>query len=358
MYANKIIYSIWTPESRSDAWDIALMLSRGNEAAAHDLMLCHAAFGHHYNYDMGLVLVNTTCIKSRPTMKADALAGICRSTGNVKRLQVVKLTRDTCIVECERADTGVQHRYEFNMQMAQEMNLTNNQNWRRMPKQMLRARAVAMACRAVWPDAVSGIYTSDEMADSMDMTDRERFDATARSLGEDDLRYDSKPPAPAPEPVEPPPADQTLYQIANEQDLMDLCEEHSIDEGQVRGCARARKLSLSQMSPDELHQFFYSYCLHHVHRQMHNLNLDNWWQLQGDKLSSVHNAFVAQYPPLTILKPAFYGPRITAPAWAETLRHVCTLETDEHKVEGLEVLRNMAPNDWTAYDYVSGLGKG
>ena len=360
MYANKITYSIWTPESRSDAWDMALMLSKGNESAAHDLVLCHAAFGHHFNYDMGLVLVNTASIKGRPTMRADALAGICRSTGNVKRLQVVKLDRETCIVECERADTRVQHRYEFNMQMAQDMNLTNNQNWRRMPKQMLRARAVAMACRAVWPDAVSGIYTSDEMADSMDMTDKERFEATARSLGEDDLRYDSRPPAPAPEPepIMPPPADQTLYAIDTEEDLMTLCEEHNIDEGQVRGCARARKITLSALSPQELHEFFYSYCLHHVYRQMHNLKLDNWWKLQGDKADTVHNAFIAQYPALTIFKPAFYGPRITVPAWAETLRHVCTLETDEHKVEGLEVLRNMAPDDWSAYDYVLGLGKG
>ena len=55
-------YSIWTPESREDAWEIAKLLSKGDERQAHDLILCHAAFGHHYDYDMGLVLVNTSAV--------------------------------------------------------------------------------------------------------------------------------------------------------------------------------------------------------------------------------------------------------------------------------------------------------
>jgi len=363
-------YSIWTPESREDAWEIAKLLSKGDERQAHDLILCHAAFGHHYDYDMGLVLVNTSSIKGRPTIKADALAGICRSTGNVQRLHVVHLDNVKCVVECQRRDTGVLHTYTFTWQMAEQMNLTTNQNWRRMPLQMLRARAIAMACRAVWPDAVSGIYTSDEIADSLDMSDRDRFEATARSLGADDLKYDSRPPAPV-QAIQPPvqvaqpsasvqvvqtQAARKLYDIDTEQDLLDLCESHNIDEAQIKGLVRAKRLTLSDMNPTELYEFFYSYCLHAVTRQMHNIDLTNWWELTDSKLTAIDNAFKTQYKCLSALKPVFYGPRITQPAWAETMRHVCILTDDTQMVEGLNVLRQMRPDDWSAYDYVKSLG--
>ena len=43
-----------------------------------------------------------------------------------------------------------------------------------MPLQMLRSRVLTMGLRAVYPDAVSGIYSADEIADSTDMSDDER----------------------------------------------------------------------------------------------------------------------------------------------------------------------------------------
>ena len=44
--------SIWVPETRADAWDMALMLSNNNQRDALDLVKCHASFGHHWCYDM------------------------------------------------------------------------------------------------------------------------------------------------------------------------------------------------------------------------------------------------------------------------------------------------------------------
>lgn len=354
--------SIWIPQTRQEAWDCALILCNQNQSQAIDLIKCHASFGHHFNYDMGIVMVNTTSIKGKPTMRADAVAGITRSSGTVRRLQVMVNTHEQCIIECERTDepAGVVHTYEFNIQMAHMMGLTNNSNWKRMPIQMLRARCIAMACRAVWPEAVSGIYTSDEIADSMQMTDKERFEATARSLGEDDLRYQpSTPPAPAQpapaQPAQPAPAQpnkveyygEVLY-INNYDELMVLAEEYNIEEKQIRSCASRKRLDLRTMSADELTQFWYDYAGHIATR---NLPLaDEWWTT--DKAEKANTVFKEQYKALTMFEPSFYGPRMSVPAFVETLNLVCDLTDDEQMVKGIEVLRQMNPNDWSAYDYV------
>jgi hypothetical protein len=44
--------------------------------------------------------------------------------------------------------------------------LTDKSNWKKLPKHMLRARCLSEACRALWPDVLSGFYTDLEIADS------------------------------------------------------------------------------------------------------------------------------------------------------------------------------------------------
>ena len=61
------------------------------------------------------------------------------------------------------------------------------------------------------------------------------------------------------------------------------------------------------------------------------------------------------YKALSMFEPAYYGPRMKSPAFVETLRTVCTFTDDEIMVRGVEVLRQMSPDDWSAYDYVNSL---
>jgi len=44
---------------------------------------------------------------------------------------------------------------------------TTKQNWERFPKEMLRARCISSACRALFPEVLSGFYTDIEMADAV-----------------------------------------------------------------------------------------------------------------------------------------------------------------------------------------------
>jgi hypothetical protein len=357
--------TIWVPHSRNEAIEIANILTNGDSRAAYELVLCHAAFGHNFNFDMGLVYINCICIKGKPTMRADALAGVCYNSGLVDFIHVTEYTEKHCTIECKRVDSDKVHQYTFDWKMAQQMNLTKNSSWQRMPKQMLKARCTAMATRAVFPDAVSGIYTADEMADSLDLTDKERFEITAQSLGEDDLKHSSRAPQPmpAPQPTKPPQQPQptakknshrSLYDFSSEAAFWQLIDEHNIDPAEVRGALDRYMHDVSMMDAQELETVFYEIIKSAIIRKYPG-SLDNWWTRDSEKVDSVHQALCNEYPALRLLDPKHYGPRLKHAAFHETLEHVCILKKDEHRSRGLEVLEQMKPDDWSAYDYLVSL---
>jgi len=83
--------------------------------------------------------------------------------------------------------------------------------------QMLRARALTMALRAVYPDAVSGMYSPDELADNMNMSDSERAKISAESLGEE-LREPTVQPRPVSAPPAQPPSQHQAIESAPPED--------------------------------------------------------------------------------------------------------------------------------------------
>jgi hypothetical protein len=143
---------------------------------------------------MGRTITQGYVLKGKPTLNADAMAGICRRSGLCRFIRVLEWTHETCTMEMARNDEPVEisHIYTFNMQMAQQQGLTRQQNWSRMPMQMLRARALTMGLRATFPDCVSGIYSVDEIADNTSMNDQERSMIIAQSMGED-INLSSRP---------------------------------------------------------------------------------------------------------------------------------------------------------------------
>ncbi len=56
---------------------------------------------------------------------------------------------------------------------------TTKDNWQRMPKNMLRARCMAYAVRALFPEVLLGVYTDSEIID-------------APIKGFEDEKYDTK----------------------------------------------------------------------------------------------------------------------------------------------------------------------
>lgn len=72
-------------------------------------------------------------------------------------------------------NTVIEHPFSFYWSEAVKQDLHTKDNWRRMPKIMMRTRALALGARLVAPDALLGLYETTEVADftntSVDITE-------------------------------------------------------------------------------------------------------------------------------------------------------------------------------------------
>lgn len=193
--------SIYTPKTLDQAKEIASLISDN----PRDCLRLHAAFGAHFAGDMAITQNNSFMLRGKASLNADAMAGIVRRSGLCRYMVITSWDDTHCTYECARTDEPeeIKHVFTYTMQMAKAQGLTRNRNWQQMPQQMLRARALTLMLRAVYPDATSGMYSPDEIADNMSMNDDERAQISADSLGEE-LRTPTRQPSAAPRPSAPP----------------------------------------------------------------------------------------------------------------------------------------------------------
>jgi len=184
--------NIYAPKNIDEAKLLAELLTlRGN---ARETLIAHATFGHHFGGNMAVTLANSFVLQGKPSLGADAMSGIVRASGKCRFMVVSDWSDTTCTMIFARTDEPdeIKHTFTFTFEMATKQGLTNNRNWKQMPRQMLRARCLTMGLRAVFPDCVSGIYSPDEIADNMSISDEERLEISAQSLGEE-VVYSGKP---------------------------------------------------------------------------------------------------------------------------------------------------------------------
>lgn len=101
-------------------------------------------------------------IEGKPCMSADLIAGLALRNVPGAVLRVAETTDKFCTVEAARAGQQLT-KFRFSMEDAQRAGLTGKQNWKTYPRAMLRARAITEAARAIFPDAVMGLYDPDEL---------------------------------------------------------------------------------------------------------------------------------------------------------------------------------------------------
>ncbi len=177
--------SIYSPQNINEAKEMAEIFSHCGRFNAQEILMMHACFGHHYGGNMGLTMTQAYSLKGKPTLNADAMAGIVRKSGLCRFIKIDSWDDHHCTLIMARKDEDFEHSYTYEIEMAEKQGLTRNANWAKMPKQMLRARCLTMGLRATFPEAVSGIYSADEIADNMVMNDEERLELVAESLGEE-----------------------------------------------------------------------------------------------------------------------------------------------------------------------------
>jgi hypothetical protein len=101
-------------------------------------------------------------IDGKPTLSAELMAGLVHQRIPGALLRVVESTNDRCVVHAGRPGQEATP-FTFTLADAKRAGIDGKQNWRTYPRAMLRSRCVSEACRAVFPDAIMGCYTPDEM---------------------------------------------------------------------------------------------------------------------------------------------------------------------------------------------------
>lgn len=101
-------------------------------------------------------------IKGKPCLSANLMGALCLRHPSCVRLYPVESSAIKCTYEAVRKDTPPV-RITWTIEQAAKAGVTNNDNWRKYPDAMLRARCLSAICRAVWPDAVGGLYDPDEL---------------------------------------------------------------------------------------------------------------------------------------------------------------------------------------------------
>lgn len=142
-----------------------------SENQAITLMMIAQAEGIHpiramqmYSIINGLPSLKSTEVQSRFQKSGGSIKWI--STDNKK-----------AVVELSHPQGGT-YTSEFGIEDAKLMGLADKDNYKRMPKQMFMARAITMGVRAIYPQCLNNMYSSDEVQDFTDTTIEPKRDDT------------------------------------------------------------------------------------------------------------------------------------------------------------------------------------
>lgn len=103
-------------------------------------------------------------INGVPTLQASGMKAKAIKAGG--QFKTVEWTDEVCCIKATRPGWAESEVVTYTIEDAKLQGLTGKDNWKRMPKQMLYARAVTMAIRNLFADVVEGVYGTEEMLDS------------------------------------------------------------------------------------------------------------------------------------------------------------------------------------------------
>lgn len=167
--SNETSITIITPKSLAEARDLSAALAkatllpvalRGKEADILMTIMAGAELGLGPIQSIRLIHI----IDGKPSMAADLIAGLCMAKRDVcEYVTCTETTAARATYEAKRSGSPKPVAISFTIEQARQAGLAGKGNWSKYPDAMLRARAVAAVCRAVFPDLVGGIYDPDEI---------------------------------------------------------------------------------------------------------------------------------------------------------------------------------------------------
>lgn len=116
--------------------------------------------------ELGLTAMQSTrslyFIEGKAVLSADLMVALVKRHEDCEYFRLVEATNEK--VTCETKRRGEEPTsMTWTIADAQRAKLTGKDNWTKFPKAMLRARVSSDLCRAVYPDALMGVYDPDEL---------------------------------------------------------------------------------------------------------------------------------------------------------------------------------------------------
>ena len=106
-------------------------------------------------------------IQGRPCLKSDAMLARFQAAGG--KVEWTEYT-DKRVAGRFSHPQGGSVEVDWTQERAKAAGLLNKDNWKSYPRQMLRARVISEGVRTVFPGANSGLYTVEEVTDTVDVT--------------------------------------------------------------------------------------------------------------------------------------------------------------------------------------------
>lgn len=101
-------------------------------------------------------------INGMPSLKSTEVQARFQKSGG--KLQWIETTEKKAVCKMSHPDGG-EYTSEFSIEMAKQMGLSEKDNWKKMPKQMLMARAITAGVRALYPACLNNMYSDMEAID-------------------------------------------------------------------------------------------------------------------------------------------------------------------------------------------------
>ena len=105
-------------------------------------------------------------VEGKPVLAADRMVALCLAHPACMAFGVEVSTAERCVYmgrRKQRDGSITEQRVEWTMKRAQAAGVAGKPVWKQYPEQMLRARAGSELARMLFPDAMAGIYTAEEV---------------------------------------------------------------------------------------------------------------------------------------------------------------------------------------------------
>ena len=156
------------PNDIGSAYDLAKILAAGR-LLPRSLQNPEAAFtvimaGRELGLTAMQSLRSIYFFDGKLTMSADLMVSLVKRSPVCKSLELIEHTDERVTYETHRVGEEKPTRMSWTIEDAKRAGLMGKDNWKKHPRQMLRARCAAEICRAVYPDVMLGVYDTDELA--------------------------------------------------------------------------------------------------------------------------------------------------------------------------------------------------